>query len=166
MHKATAHPNTRIAPAPQPAADAPLTCASRRNVLATLAGGVALTTLNVATLPAGATESADAELLAVLAEFEALEGAIYPPRDPTRPPTIEDEAAWDDAVQPLHARQRALLDRICELPTHSLEGFRARAHALVMWTECLIADMQKGADEGYWPEKMQIALFRDLLGEG
>ncbi len=66
----------------------------------------------------------DTELLSVLAEFEALERQIYPQPGPA---TIEEERAWDEHVAPLHERQGKLLDRVCELDTHTLEGFQARA---------------------------------------
>ena len=146
-------------PAPEPGAPP-----TRRLVLSAFTGaafaGVATTAA-----PADAAENPDAELLAVLAEFTALEAAIYPPLDPAHPATLESEAEWDDAVQPLHARQKVLLDRMCDLPTHTLEGFRARARVLIMWAELFVHDLQKKAAEGYWPEKMQIALFRDLAAE-
>ena len=136
--------------------------ATRRGLL----GASAAMVLAGAALPAVASTNPDAELLAVLAEFDALEAAIYPKPDPTAGlATLEEEQAWDDQVRPLHARQDALLERLCELETHTLEGFRARARTLLGWAELFMRDLQNDAAAGYWPQRMQIAFYRDLVGE-
>ena len=160
MPKATDIPNTTTMSASQPATVAGLTCTSRRGLLS----GVGLAALAGAALaiatPSAASAHPNAELLAALAEFDALERQIFP--DP--PPATIEEEVWEVWAEPLMARRRACLDRLCEMETHTLEGFRARARSLLAWDDRHMPELEKQAAQGFWSYRMQLALLGDLAG--
>ncbi len=83
----------------------------------------ATATLAAAEVPAATSPNPDAELFAVLSEFDALEKQIFPQPGPA---TLAEEAIWEVWAEPLMERRRALLDRLCAIETRTLEGFRAR----------------------------------------
>ena len=112
---------------------------TRRTLLAGVAGAAA--TLAVIA-PAPASENPDAELLDLLAQFDALERQIFP-GDPL-PETIEAEDKRDRAVAPLRARQDALLSRICTMRATTPAGWQARARSYLLWDD----EMQKAIAAG------------------
>ncbi len=95
---------------------------SRRLILSAFTGA-AFAGMAVVPAPADAAENPDAELFAVLSEFDALEKQIFPQPGPA---TLAEEAIWEVWAEPLMERRRALLDRLCAIETRTLDGFRAR----------------------------------------
>ena len=140
---------------------APGNSPTRRLILSAFKGA-AFAGMAVVGVPAEGSESPDAELLAVVAEFDALERQIFPEPPPA---TLAEEEVWEVWAEPLMARRRACLDRLCELETHTLEGFRARARSLLAYDDRHIPELEKQASKGYWSYRMQLALIRDLSGE-
>ncbi len=99
----------------------------------------------------------DAELIDLCAQFCELERQFDATDFSARPGTLEAEAA--------NREQRALtdagdpiLDRMHDLPTHTLEGFRARARAIVAFDK---GELEKSDDA----RGMVWMLVRDLVGE-
>ena len=68
-------------------------------------------------------------------------------------------------AEPLMARRRACLDRLCEMETHTLEGFCARLRSLLAFDDLFMPELEADAAAGYWPQRMQLALLRGLAGE-
>ena len=140
---------------------------SRRDLLGaagfTALAGIAA--VAIATPDAAAVEhGADAALIALCNRFADLERqklASYG-RDP-RGISYEQEKAIDDRErQPIWAEQEDLVASIIDARATTLDGFRARARALVVY------DQQGWKDEeissGPWPGGMCFALVRDLVG--
>ncbi len=135
---------------------------TRRHVLSALTGVAFTGTALAIAAPSAASDNPDAELLAVLAEFDALEKQIFPNPGPA---TIEEEEVWEVWAEPLMVRRKDCLDRLCEMETRTLEGFRARVRSLLAWNDRLMPELEKGASDGFWAPRMQLALFRGLAGE-
>ena len=142
---------------PPPAPENPLT---RRLILSAFTGA-AFAGMAVIPAPADAAEHPDAELFAVLTEFDAMEHRIFPSPPPA---TLEEEAVWEVWAEPLMEHRQALLDRLCAIETRTLEGFQARVRSLLAYDDRLIPELEKDASKGYWSHRMQLALFRDLAG--
>ena len=135
---------------------------TRRRLMSALSGAAFAGTALVIAAPSAEAASPDAELLAVLAEHVALERQIFPEHGPA---TIEEEEIWEVAVEPLQIRKSACLNCLCEMETHTLEGFRARARTLLVWNAEFIGGLERDAAAGYVTERMLLALFRGLVGE-
>ncbi len=100
----------------------------RRDFLAFTAGAV----VTKAVLPLAAraeAPSADADLIAVCAEFDAYERRTCIIHG-TGPDCIVDDAEANVASAPLFARMHLLLDRMDELRATTPAGIQARAHSL------------------------------------
>ncbi len=108
---------------------------NRRNLLTGTARALAGTTLAIGGAVAkssqleNSTPAPDAELIAVCAEFDALErqSCII---NGTGPDCVPDDAEADRVSAPIRARMHALLDRMDELRAASPAGIQARAHCL------------------------------------
>jgi hypothetical protein len=134
--------------------------ATRRGLLAVLAGAAATSTI-VAPKASSAVESPDAELIDLLAQFDALEREIYP--DGPLPQTIEAEDERDLAVAPLRARQDALLGRICSMRATTPAGWQARARSYLLWDNEMPQAIAAGDDPtAYDEDRMITALIRDM----
>jgi hypothetical protein len=138
---------------------------TRRGLLSGMAGAAVAGTALVMTAPiAAAAESPDAELLAAIAQFDALERRIWPPEG-RNCETFEEEHAADALAEPLKVEQRALLSRICTTPARTIDGLRARARSLVLWAPDIGVEIAE-SDRGRfgWDDWMVSALIRDLTG--
>ena len=100
--------------------------------------------------------SPDAELLAVCAEFDALERAYLATFTGFKAGSPEEEAAEAEQER-LRAVQEPLVDRICELRAVTREGQVARARSLALWDAEL---MKSQNDTGGW---LTAAIVRDLI---
>ena len=114
---------------------------TRRRLMSALSGAAFAGTALAIAAPSAEAASPDAELLAVLAEHVALEGQIYP--QPAPATIAEEEEVWEAWAEPLMVRRQACLDRMCEVTTHTLEGFRARARTLLVWNDEYIRDLER-----------------------
>lgn len=126
---------------------------SRRALLAT--GGLTLAgaCIGVAALP----DDRDANLLALLAEFERLEAEIYALGAACE--TVEDEAAIDAARDRLIEAQDRLYAPIVATRAQTLAGIQARARNLPRWAPHLLVS-EPGAG---WDHQFTAALLRDLI---
>lgn len=106
--------------------------------------------------PTPITTGPDAELLAALAEFIAVEERRAPLYD--REPGDETK---ERAMAALDDRQQPLFDRLLELRAMTPEGIRARAETLARYEPGIVA---RGLEGGDWVECMVAAIVRDLLG--
>lgn len=109
-------------------------------------------------------QGADADLIALCDRFIELERqklASYG-RDPRGISPAEERAIDDKERQPIWREQEELVAAMVEARATTLDGFRARARALVVY------DQQGWADEeishGQFPGGMNFALVRDLVG--
>jgi hypothetical protein len=102
----------------------------------------------------------DGELIALCAEFDALERGIKA-YYPGGAKYILCDAERDNATAPLDQEQRGLIDRMCELRASTLNGIRARARTLVLWA----ADEAEGAEckSNCLDDRMRAAISRDLI---
>lgn len=101
------------------------------------------------------TSGPDAELLSVLAEFDALELRFL--EIMARP---GDTDPWKAELDEIDAAQDALVDRIYGLHATTLEGFRARARVLARHEPALFQLVKGETDSVEW---MVAALVRDLM---
>jgi hypothetical protein len=135
---------------------ADLTPTTSRRAAIGMAGAALL--LAGAAIPAGA----DAELIAVCREFDAIEAHCRRFLDQAEPTCVTDESR-DNFLEPYRDRQEALLDQLCRLRATTADGHLARARSLAGWLEdASDADAQ---DEAYWDQRMLAALRRDLMAE-
>ncbi len=126
---------------------------NRRDAIANLVAGTAAA-LAVA-VPASQAAAADAELIALCAQFDANERryiALY-----ADDLAIEDEAARDALAEPIQAEQHDLARRITGYPITTLAGFSAVARSLGLW-DSTIGDP---ADHGGVNEMLTAMLVRD-----
>jgi hypothetical protein len=138
---------------------------TRRRLLSACAGAAFAGAALVIAMPdAPAAEHPDAELLAALAEFDALEVQIHPPTH-LAPQTFEAEQDFDNNIEPLRDRQRVVLAQICTLRATTPEGWQARARSFVVWKEGIGRPPEKDNPDGYHDGRMIAALIRDLVGE-
>ena len=117
--------------------------------------------LLMAPVASGKAAELDGELLAVCAEFDALERQLNAMHTGGAN-AIADHDERDAAQRPLQERQSDLLDRMCELPARTPEGVLAKARSLDLWDKGQIEE--NGTADGYWDERMLASLMRDLLG--
>ena len=139
---------------------------SRRHVLAALSRAALAGGALVVAMPSEGPAipiiepDADAELLAMIARFDAIERHIWGPEGPD---TIAEEEAWQAANKPLEAEQKALLQRICSTPTYTMEGLQARARSLLLWDAG--AQFEADGPDDYPDDCMVTAILRGLAGE-
>lgn len=98
----------------------------------------------------------DAELLAVLAKFDALTQTFE--QIMARPGYAHPHQAEIDEIE---TAQEALVGRVCELRAGTLEGFLAREWALARYDRGFLRPAGSGTDP---VDKMVAALVRDLVG--
>ncbi|MGI4797616.1 MAG: hypothetical protein ACRYG8_26940 [Janthinobacterium lividum] len=106
----------------------------------------------------------DAELIALCDRFIDLEQQKLASFE-RQPKTItwEEERVAEEAERaPLVAAQERLVGRMLELDTKTLDGFRARARALVIYDEQGWKDEE--ISHGPFPGGMNFAIVRDLFG--
>ncbi len=129
---------------------------TRRGVL----GGAAALTVAPAALATPADLHPDAELIAVCAEFDAIERHINS-HYAGGSRKIEDDEERDVAIAPFQEAQEPLLERIIELRASTPDGFIARARTLALWDTEAIRHI---GPENYLNERMLVALLRDMTG--
>jgi hypothetical protein len=124
--------------------------------------------VGVAAPPAALATAAhpDHELLVLIARFDALEREVVGMISGHE--TIEAEAAADDAAKPLRAEQEDLVTRICAMPTHKMDGLRARAASLTLWDYPMRKRVAEPDDPaGYANDRMMATMLRVILaGQG
>ncbi|MGI4797488.1 MAG: hypothetical protein ACRYG8_26265 [Janthinobacterium lividum] len=94
----------------------------------------------------------DAELLAVCAEFDAVEHR--------RNAMFDDDTLTDEANAAIREEQAPLVDRLCELQAVTIEGMRARARSLVLYDDAVLE-----RHTVYTNDRIVAAVLRDLIGE-
>lgn len=98
----------------------------------------------------------DAELLALLARFDALERQII------ANPLGEEEdtgSPKDRLVADLHEAQARLYPAIIGLPTFTTAGVKARARSLALWAP----DLLHPRDKVCWGDQLGAAILRGAL---
>ncbi len=146
MSRATTEPTTlelRLAPPPAPN---PQPCTSRRRLLTGLAGATVAATTLAAIAPSGApaAESADAELIAACARFEALEAAYRASCDSDVNADLRCPEGYDEALQAVE-----------DTPARTFAGMRAKARAIIAYHQ----PDYLGSDYLIW------SLVEDVAGE-
>jgi hypothetical protein len=134
---------------------------------AVLASAVSIPVVAIAAVPTVAAQSsdADAELLALLARFDAAERCSQATFD-----AVETNDAWD-AGEPIRdacqGEQEAIIDAICATPARSIAGLRARARSFLLWAPMMEGPVEDvAADPGLpFEPRLLAALLRDLAGE-
>jgi hypothetical protein len=140
--------------------------ATRRAILGR-AGAILAVGAIAAPAALAAAPHPDAELLAAIARFDALEHGIERLLI-AGCESLEAEEAADEAVKPLRDEQDELLRIICGLPTRTSDGLRARAASLVLW-DIPTRDRVAAPDnpDDYWNDRMMAAILRGVLaGQG
>ncbi len=135
--------------------------ATRRGLLGGAAASLAATPVGApgnVVVPPAADHHADAELIAVCAEFDAIERHINS-HYAGGSRKIEDDEERDAAIAPFQEAQAPLLERIIALRATTLDGFMARARTLALWD--LDAMRQIGPGH-YLEDRMLAALLRDM----
>ena len=103
-------------------------------------------------VPVAAAPNPDAELLAVCAEFDALEHR--------RNAAFDDDNLTDEAHDALREEQAPLVDQMCALQAVTPEGMRARARSLVLYDPEVVERRIV-----YTDDRLVAAVLRDLIGE-
>lgn len=111
----------------------------------------------LATLPTPAAASPDAELLALCDEFNEMERQIEVAYS-DGPGGINDDNKRDEVLEPVRARQDAILDRMVTIRATTIEGVRARGVLFATWGDDILQDWAKSC--GY-DDRMLFALVRD-----
>jgi len=106
----------------------------------------------------------DAELLDLIARFDALERRINLTYQEGHPAHIEDDHERDAFKAPMEAEQEELLDRICDLEARTLQGFKARAASLILWS-AEAREAASGEAAEFWHDRLLGALLRDITRE-
>lgn len=94
----------------------------------------------------------DAALLAVCAEFDAVEHR--------RNAMFDDDTLTDEANASIREEQAPLVDRLCELQAVTIEGMRARARSLVLYDDAVME-----RHTVYTNNRIVAAVLRDLIGK-
>lgn len=123
---------------------------TRRN----LAGAAALILASDRAALATPTASPDAELIRLCVEFDAIEQKHYAAFCASN-----DDDAREAAMDAMADEHEPLIDRIVELRPTTIEGARALARSLHLWTH---GDFADGATTD---ERLARALVRGLIGE-
>lgn len=122
-----------------------------------LGGGI---TAGVAASVADFTETPDAELIRLCAEFDVLERQRQHVANSAK--TTEEEGVADQTWAEISLRQNPMLDRICSLPCVTLAGLGAIAATLALWDcdELCIAEDDPDAPAN---DRLTAALLRSAL---
>ena len=104
------------------------------------------------------SDNPDRELIAVCAEFDAIERHINS-HYAGGSRNIEDDEERDAVIEPFQEAQDPLLERIVALRATTPAGFTARARTLALWN--LDATRKIGPDH-YLEDRMLAALLRDM----
>jgi len=102
----------------------------------------------------------DRELIAVCAEFDAIERYINS-HYAGGSRKIEDDDERDVAIAPFQEAQEPLLERIVALLATTPDGFMARARTLALWD---LDAMRQIGPGNYLEDRMLAALLRDMTG--
>ena len=114
--------------------------------------------------PSAPDEPDDAELIAALAEFDAIERHVNSHFEGGANAIVDDRER-DAVIVPLWETEREPLERACRMRAVTLEGLQARARTIVL--EDLDLDPEVDAiTEGYTNDRLIAALLRDLLALG
>lgn len=151
-----------VTPAAQPGAFAS-SRSSRSEVLAAVAADDFIKPESAEAVQSGPT-SQDAELLALIGEFSAIEAkieAICIGNDSARAASDWEPDPVDDPVSDaLYAEQRPAFEAIMSTRALTLEGVQAKARMLNDWDEELARD---GAPGGLYRPQMTLRLVQDLI---
>ncbi len=112
-------------------------------------------------VPPVADHHPDAALIAVCAEFDAIERHINS-HYAGGSRNIEDDDERDVAIAPFQEAQAPLLERIIALRATTPGGFMARARTLALWDQDAMRHIGPGH---YLEDRMLAALLRDMVGE-
>ncbi len=129
---------------------------NRRAALSGLVAATAAAT--AASVGISQAAAADAELIALCAQFDANERryiALYADNL-----AIEDEAARDAIAEPIQAEQRDLAERITSYRITTLAGFAAVARSLGLWDSTI----GEPEDHSGVNEQLVAMLVRDARG--
>ena len=102
--------------------------------------------------PVAASPDPDVELLAVCAEFDAVEHR--------RNAMFDNDTLTDEANAAIREEQAPLVDRMCELQAVTPEGMRARARSLMLYDDAVMVRRAI-----YTNDRLVAAVLRDLIGE-
>jgi len=78
------------------------------------------------------------------------------------PGRIVDDAARDQALEPLTGEQQGYLDMLCTQHATTLAGHQARAISFALWDGGELAD--RAGASGFLEDRLLAALVRDLAG--
>lgn len=106
--------------------------------------------------PAVTTNGPDAQLLSVLAEFDALTKVLDQIMS-----LPSDTDACQAVIDEIETAREALMTRICEHPVMTPEGYRARARVLARYDRGLLRPIGGGTGA---VDKLVATLVRDLVG--
>ncbi len=126
-----------------------------------LLGGAAVLAVAPVAPAMSAHPHPDRELIAVCAEFDAIERHINS-HYAGGSRNIEDDEERDVAIAPFQEAQEPLLERIIALRATTPDGFKARARTLALWNQDAMRQIGPGH---YLEDRMLAALLRDLVGE-
>ncbi len=126
-----------------------------------LLGGAAVLAVAPVAPAMSAYPHPDRELIAVCAEFDAIERHINS-HFAGGSRKIEDDDERDGAVAPFQEAQEPLLERIIALRATTSDGFKARARTLAGWNQDAMRQIGPGH---YLEDRMLAALLRDMVGE-
>lgn len=110
-----------------------------------------------AMVQADAAQHPDAELLALIEQYNALQRrkiALV-----TNVPSIEVEKAREPLVQETFDLQEPILERIVTMPTRTMDGFKARARMVL-----LAFPDELEPDSADWLEQMLYPIINSLAG--
>ena len=133
---------------------------SRRTLFGSAAAAVAIDAPVIAEAAASAVHP-DRELIAVCAEFDAIERHINS-HYAGGSRNIEDDEERDAVIAPFQEAQEPLLERIIALRATTPGGLKARARTLALWNEDAMRHIGPGH---YLEDRMLAALLRDMVGE-
>jgi hypothetical protein len=134
------------------------TAPTRRKFLGHLASTPALASLAATTAVSEATliDNADAGLIALCGEFDALERQVLASFDEF---DEDHDGEREIAVAPLQERQQALLELMSARPATTLAGLVAVARSLELWSpDFLSAIEHRGVDD-----RLASQIVRDLI---
>jgi len=102
--------------------------------------------------PVAAAPDPDADLLAVCAEFDAVEHR--------RNAMFDDDTLTDEANAAIREEQEPLVDRLCEMRATTIKGMQARARSLVLYDDAVME-----RHTVYTNDRLVAAVLRDLIEE-
>jgi len=107
--------------------------------------------------PAALAAHPDAELIATLLTFDAMERRVLATYD--GPDAIEDEDERQAFVRPIVAAQKLLMDKICALRATTMEGLLTRVRTVLFEDQDIMPDSIAST---YVNERLLGSLLRDL----